>query len=198
MCLVDQATSTCREVITLTPLLRNHWHDFVMHAKWSANPSVGYLEMWIDGVNVLPTHRGANMFPGMRNYLSVGLYRDGHIGDPNLIWPPGTPLAGTHVYGTDGAPEVAYIDGFIAGKTRVAVEPPPPAPPPPPPPPPTTEGGTFAPSPGPSSTPTTPAVAAITGSSFMSGGGCATSGPQTAWLAAPLIGLLVLRRRRRA
>ena len=76
--------------------------------------------MWIDGVNVLPMHRAPNKYPGMRNYLSVGLYRNGHIGDPNLLW-PGT---NNHVYGTDGTPGVAYIDGFIAGLTREAVEPP--------------------------------------------------------------------------
>ena len=192
MCLVDQATSTCREVIILTPLLRNHWHDFVMHAKWSANPSVGYLEMWIDGVNVLPTHRGPNMYPGMRNYLIAGLYRNGHIGDPNLIWPPGTPLAGTHVYGSDGAPGVVYLDGFIAGMTRAAVEPP--TPPPPPTDGGTTGGGTVIPIPA---TPTTPPTVS-TRASFMGAGGCASSGRQGAWLALPVIGLLALRRRRRA
>jgi uncharacterized protein (TIGR03382 family) len=191
ICLVDQATSTCREVIKLTPLLRNHWHDFVMHAKWSSNPSVGFLEMWIDGVNVLPRHPGANMYPGMRNYLSVGLYRNGHIGDPNLIWPAGTPLAGTHVYGTDGTPGVVYIDGFIAGKTRAAVEPPSPPPASPSP----TDSGTFTPTPA---TPT-PTTSAGVGASFLgAGGGCASSGPHTAWLAVPLVGLLALRRRRRA
>jgi MYXO-CTERM domain-containing protein len=136
--------------------------------------------MWIDGVNVLPKHVAANKYPGMKNYLSVGLYRNGHIGDPNLIWPAGTPAAGTHVYGTDGTPGVAYIDGFIAGTTRAAVEPP--APPVPP-------DATGNP------TPSTPSANAA---GFANGGGCASSGPQSAWLALPLIGLLAVRRRRRA
>jgi hypothetical protein len=174
LCLVDQATSTCRETVTLTALLRNHWHDFVMHAKWSSDPNVGFLEMWIDGVNVLPMHRAANKYPGMRNYLSVGLYRNGHIGDPNLMYPNGT-----HVYGTDGTPGVAYIDGFIAGRTRVAVEPSPPAA--------ATSGGSA-----PSTTPATSSAG------FGGEGGCATSGAQSAWLALPLISLFALRRRRRA
>jgi hypothetical protein len=188
LCLVDQATSACRETITLTKLLRGHWHDFVMHAKWSSDPSIGVLEMWIDGNNVLPWHPCSNMYPGMRNYLLVGLYRNGHIGDPSLIWPAGTPLAGQPVYGTDGTPGVVYVDGFIAGKTRVSVDPPVPVDPPP-----ASDGGTFTPA------PTTPTPIPVARSSFMgAGGGCATSGRQGAWLALPLIGLVALRRRRRA
>ena len=52
----------------------------------------------------------------MRNYLVVGLYRNGRIGDPSLLYPNGT-----HVYGTDGTPGVAYLDGFIVGKTQQSV-----------------------------------------------------------------------------
>src|SRR5256885_7924869 len=118
ICMVDQATSDCRETIELAELRRGHWHDFVMHAKWSSDPSVGYLEIWIDGVNVLPKHMASNKYPGMQNYLCIGLYRNVHIGDPNLLYPDGT-----HVYGNDGAPGVAYVDGFIAGKTKESVWP---------------------------------------------------------------------------
>ncbi|HWE24406.1 MAG TPA: heparin lyase I family protein [Myxococcales bacterium] len=178
MCLVDQATSTCRETLTLATLLRNHWHDFVMHAKWSSDPNVGFLEMWIDGVYVLQMHRGPNKYPGMRNYLSVGLYRNGHIGDPNMLWPDGT-----HVYGTDGTPGVAYVDGFIAGYTRAAVEPPAPTSPAPP-----DQSGTAP------ATSTGSTAANFGGGS----GGCASSGAQMAWLALPGIVLFALRRRRRA
>jgi hypothetical protein len=191
MCLVDQKTSACREEINLAPLQRGHWHDFVMHAKWSSDPSVGYLEIWIDGVNVLPKHMGSNKYPNMRNYLCVGLYRNGRIGDPTLTYPNGT-----HVYGTDGAPGVAYVDGLIAGKTRESVEPPQPAPQP---------NGTGS---TPSTTPSEPTTSAPTpsvpgtgqgataGIGFAQGGGCSSTGFQTAWLALPLIGLFAIRRRR--
>ena len=176
MCLVDQTTSACRETLTLATLLREHWHDFVMHAKWSSDPNVGFLEMWIDGVNVLPMHRTSNKYSGMRNYLVVGLYRNGHIGDPNLLFPDGT-----HVYGTDGAPGVAYLDGFIAGKTRAAVEAPTPAPPPS-----SSDAG-----------PSTPQVAITSPTSFAGGSSCASSGSPTALLLVTAIAALVLRRRRR-
>jgi uncharacterized protein (TIGR03382 family) len=169
MCLVDQATSTCREAMNLAPLLRNHWHDFVMHAKWSSDPNVGFLEMWIDGVNVLPKHMTSNKYPGMRNYLLVGLYRNGHIGDPNLLWPDGTRVYPTN----DGTPGVAYVDGFIAGYTREAVEPP---------------AASSVDSSG---------TSATTGSaSFGGSGGCSSSGGTMAWLALPAVALFVLLRRR--
>jgi polysaccharide lyase-like protein len=191
ICLVDHATSACRETIELTELLRGHWHDFVMHAKWSSNPNIGYLEIWIDGVNVLPKHMGSNMFVGMQNYLLVGLYRNLHIGDPNLLYPDGT-----HVYGTDGAPGVAYVDGFVAGKTKESVLPADPTAPP------TADPTTQAPpggDPGPATpTPntTTPATIPITTASAFPQGGCSSTGFQSIWLALPLLGLFALRRRR--
>ena len=116
MCIVDQATSACRETINLATLIRGHWHDIVLHAKWSSVSSIGFLDMWIDGVHVLPMHYGSNKYPGMRNYLVVGLYRNGEIGDPNLTY-----SNGNHVYGTDGTPGVVYMDGFIVGKTQASV-----------------------------------------------------------------------------
>ena len=192
MCLVDQATSACRETINLAPLKRGQWQDIVMHAKWSSDPSVGYLEMWIDGVNALPKHMGSNKYPGMQNYLLIGLYRNGHIGDPNLLYPNGT-----HVFGTDGTPGVAWVDGFIAGKTRDSVLPPaPPA---------MTSGGTSTPPSGSASPSGSPEPATSNGTPISSagvgspqGGGCSSTGFQSAWLALPLFGLFALRRRRSA
>ena len=199
ICLVDQKTSACRETINLTELVRGHWHDFVMHAKWSSDPSVGYLEIWIDGVNVLPKHMGSNKYPGMQNYLCIGLYRNVHIGDPNLLYPDGT-----HVYGTDGAPGVAYVDGFIAGKTKESVLPPDPTPTPGGSTPPTSDGsttppsGTAAPSGSPEPTTSNGTPVSTAGVGFPHGGGCSSSGFQSAWLALPLFGLFALRRRRLA
>ena len=60
---IAEFTRLCRESLDLAPLLRGHWHDFVMHAKWSPDPAVAFLEMWIDGVNVLPTHRAPSANP---------------------------------------------------------------------------------------------------------------------------------------
>jgi hypothetical protein len=195
LCLVDQATSACRETIKLADLQRGHWTDFVVHALWSPDSNTGFLEIWVDGVNVLPKHYGSNMYPGMRNYLCAGLYRNVHIGDPGLRWPDGTP-----VYGAGGSPSVAYLDGFIIGKTMddVLAERPwgtqPEAPPPPPPPPPPAPGAgpdqppaTPVPEPSPDAAP--PQVGAAT-----LGSGCSSTRAQSAWIA---IGLVVLLMRRR-
>lgn len=196
LCLVDQATSACKERMNIAPLERAHWHDFILHAKWSSDASVGFIEIWIDGKLVLPKHFAANKYPGMRNYLIVGLYRNGHIGDPNLLYPNGT-----HVYGTDGQPGVAYLDGFIVGKTQAAVlsEGPfgPPAPPAPP-----ADTGTTAPAPqdpGAATPPANPPAPTATAGAAFPGGGCSSSGASSlAWLAAPLLALALLRRRRHA
>jgi len=195
ICIVDQATSVCRETITLAKLQRSHWHDFILHAKWSSNPSVGYLEIWIDGVNVLPKHFGSNKYPNMRNYMVVGLYRNGHIGDPNLLWPDGS-----HVYGTNGTPGVVYLDGFIVGKTMASVlaerqwgDPPPPPPP---------DAGTPTDSSGATpdagTAPADPPPQQQLSSVAPAGGGCTSTGAQLAWVALPLLALLALRKRRRA
>ncbi|MFL5437948.1 MAG: polysaccharide lyase [Myxococcales bacterium] len=214
MCLVDQRTSACRETINLAELQRGHWHDFVMHAKWSSDPKIGFLEIWIDGVNVLPKHMASNKYPGMRNYLLIGLYRNAHIGDPNLLYPDGT-----HVYGTDGTPGVAYVDGFVVGRTQESVMPPVPEPvattPAPTPTPSTPADGspattpdptTSAPASTPAPTTTAPAstpepagtpVTAKAGIGFPQGG-CSSGGFQSIWLALPLLGLFALRRRRLA
>jgi len=185
MCLVDQATSACRENLELAPLQRGHWHDFVMHAKWSSDPSVGFLEIWIDGQNVLPKHMTSNKYPGMRNYMLAGLYRNGHIGDPNLTYPNGS-----HVYGTDGAPGVVYLDGFIVGRTRESVlDSQTPAAPP------SAGGNTGS---GPTGGSGSAGQAAGAGTGFPEAGGCSSGGLQQAWLALPLFGLFALRRRRAA
>jgi len=199
LCLTDQATSECRENLVLAPLQRNHWHDFIMHAKWSSNPSVGYLEIWIDGVLALPKHFAQNMYPGMRNYLIVGLYRNGYIGDPNLLYPNGT-----HVYGTNGAPGVAYLDGFMDATTQASLlgerpwgtspdagvqsdagtG---------------TDAGTPTPDPAPIPRPAqadsgTPAKTGLAAIGYPAG--CTTGGAQLAWLALPLLAGALIRQRR--
>jgi hypothetical protein len=195
MCLMDQATSTCRQQLNLAPLQRGHWHDFILHAKWSSDPAVGFLEAWIDGANVLPKQMVANKYPGMRNYLLVGLYRNGHVGDPNLLWPNGA-----HVYGSDGTPAVAYLDGFISGKTQQSVMnelpwgPPADAGPAA-----AADAGTPVPVSDPVATP--PVVSSSVGGLAKLGypmSGCSTGGVQQAWLAIPLLALLWRRRRARS
>jgi MYXO-CTERM domain-containing protein len=151
--------------------------------------------MWIDGANVLPKKMTSNKYPGMQNYLLIGLYRNGHIGDPNLLYPDGS-----HVYGTDGTPGVAYVDGFIAGRTRESVldSQQPPAPDPTTTTSPGSGSGSTPPLSGSTSTPgsSAPAIPTKIAGAFPQGGGCSSTGLQSAWLALPLLGLFALRRRK--
>ena len=200
LCIVDQATSTCRESIDLAPLQRAHWHDFVVHAKWSSNPQVGFLEIWIDGVSVLAKHPGANKYPGMRNYLVAGLYRNGRIGDPNLRGPDGS-----HAYGSDGAPGVVYLDGFVIAKTQASVlasrpwGPQPVAPEPDAGTPDADAGSAVDPGAdaGPAVAVSAPQQNAATGLAAIGyPGGCSSTGAQLAWMGLPLVLAGALRRRR--
>jgi hypothetical protein len=165
-------------------------------------------------------HFGSNKYPGMRNYMIVGLYRNGEIGDPNLLYP-----GGRHVYGTDGAPGVVYLDGFIVGKTQASVlgealltdAPPPPAdagtgttPPPgtgtgtdpgdagtvvgnnP------TDPGTAATPPPDNSGSTTAAASPnVTAAAVGGGGGCSSGGLPVIWTSLIGFSILMVKARRR-
>jgi hypothetical protein len=84
-----------------TPLVRGAWHELMLHVRWSADPSVGFAELWYDGVQALPRSSVATAFPGMRNYLKVGYYRDASIQPTSTV----------------------FVDGMVQGATRADVEP---------------------------------------------------------------------------
>jgi hypothetical protein len=90
------------------PLERGRRNQHILHAKWSADPAIGFLEYWINGVKMVGDANGpfrcATMYEGCTNYLVAGIYRRLSIGDPNLIWP------------MDAAPGVDYPHGFVPGK----------------------------------------------------------------------------------
>jgi hypothetical protein len=66
-----------KTVYTHTPITRGDWHDFVLHIKWSANASVGFVELWYDGKLVLPKRMARTLYSSSDvNYLKLGLYRD--------------------------------------------------------------------------------------------------------------------------
>jgi hypothetical protein len=51
------------------------WYDFVFHVKWSSDPNVGFVEVWINGQKVLPLVKIATLYPGVGVYLKQGYYR---------------------------------------------------------------------------------------------------------------------------
>jgi MYXO-CTERM domain-containing protein len=99
------------EVPWRTKLVRGVWHEFIFHVKWSADPKVGFVELWHDGKLVLPKRGAMTMYSGQRNYLKLGLYRN------DSVQPVG----------------VVYHDGFVQATTLADVLPTQVPPPPPPP-----------------------------------------------------------------
>jgi Polysaccharide lyase len=68
------------------------WYDFVFHVKWSPDPNVGSVAMWINGKLVLPTVRAATLYSGQGVYLKQGYYR-GHAQGTTVIYNDGTVVA---------------------------------------------------------------------------------------------------------
>jgi Polysaccharide lyase len=73
------STSGCVPTSTLlrrpAQLRLDHWYDFVVHVKWSSDPSVGFIEGWIDRAKVIPRTRTATLYKGQGAYLKQGFYR---------------------------------------------------------------------------------------------------------------------------
>lgn len=81
------------------PLVRGVWHEFVLHVRWSADPRVGFLELWYDGARVFPLTHLPTLFPGQGGYLKAGLYRHPAIRETQTV----------------------FHDGFVAGASRADV-----------------------------------------------------------------------------
>ena len=64
----------------LAPLQKGRWYDFVLHVKWSASASVGFVEMWINGNRVVPGIFTPTLYAGMTAYAKQGYYRSPHTG----------------------------------------------------------------------------------------------------------------------
>lgn len=88
-------------IVNIGPAGTGSWVDWVMHVKFSADPAVGYVEVWKDGAIVLPRYfpPGGTMYPGPdgvdSSYVKTGLYRDPSIAVPGTLyldnWVIGTP-----------------------------------------------------------------------------------------------------------
>jgi len=92
---------------TVGALERGAWNDFVIHAKWSPDPKVGWFAVYYQGQLVVPKTSTATMYldDGVPTplFLSVGQYRDT------------APTSGT---------AVLHVDAVKVGSTLAAVTPP--------------------------------------------------------------------------
>ena len=69
-----------------------HWFDILLHVKWSKDPTVGFMEMYVDGNKVLDKSNHFSTLDIDKNgnpipvYLKQGLYRANKIGVDETIY----------------------------------------------------------------------------------------------------------------
>jgi hypothetical protein len=82
-------------IVWKAPLVRGQWQDFILHVKWSPDATVGFVELYHNGQLVLPKRSIATQFPGMLNYLKVGLYRSDTVTQTGVVYHDGWTMART-------------------------------------------------------------------------------------------------------
>lgn len=104
------------EPLWVAPLVRGVWHDFVMHIRWSSDPSVGFVEMFHNGEPAVAPTSVPTMLPGQLSYMKMGLYRSREIATDATIYfddiRMGTELADVM---DPAQPAVASVPGETAG-----------------------------------------------------------------------------------
>ena len=92
---------------TILPLVRNfertRRYEIVLHVRWHPDPTQGFVEAFVDGVQAIPFTPMATSYNGVALYAIIGFYRREHVGDPSLTWP------------SDAKPGVDYL-GFVPKK----------------------------------------------------------------------------------
>jgi hypothetical protein len=76
------------------PMRRGQWQDIVIHVKWSGSDSVGFVELWIDGVQQRFDDGSTRRYirtltPGVGAYFKQGLYRQSGIPGTGVIYHDG-------------------------------------------------------------------------------------------------------------
>jgi hypothetical protein len=76
------------------PLRRGEWQDIVMHIKWSGSDSIGFVELWVNGVrqtfdNGQQRRNIRTMYPGISNYFKQGYYRESGISATGVVYHDG-------------------------------------------------------------------------------------------------------------
>ncbi len=51
------------------------WHDFAVHVLWSRDPDKGFVEVWLDGEQVVPRKKTATLLDENPAFFQIGLMR---------------------------------------------------------------------------------------------------------------------------
>jgi len=68
------------------PLRRGRWHDVVMRVRWSGSDERGQIQLWMNGVEVLPTVAIRTLYPGEGAYMKMGYYRNETIAPTGVVY----------------------------------------------------------------------------------------------------------------
>jgi hypothetical protein len=65
------------------------WNDITVHLKFSADPAVGFAEIWVNGNNVLPLTHVRMLDTSGGVYMEQAIYHPGEDG-PHILYLDGT------------------------------------------------------------------------------------------------------------
>jgi len=85
----DPFNPTVRWYTISNTRVNNQWYDFVFRIKWSRSNSVGLIQVWLNGVVVVPISMGANLYINEGAYLKQGFYRNA-FGSTAILYHDGT------------------------------------------------------------------------------------------------------------
>lgn len=93
------------------------WHRFVYHVVWSADPSVGSVSLWVDGVKWVDARPARTYVDDQRAFIQLGLFSN-------------TAPSATATLYVDAAMEGESYQDVAMGMPEMPAPEPPPAPPP--------------------------------------------------------------------
>jgi hypothetical protein len=75
------------------PMNRGQWQAFRMHAYWSSDASKGFVELWVNGVQVVAKTYDKTLIAGYDNYWKQGLYRSPDASTVAVIYHDGAAMS---------------------------------------------------------------------------------------------------------
>lgn len=96
-----------------TPLIRGRWSKFTAHIHWSADASLGWMEVFYNGKLAMPRTYG---FTGALTYLKMGLYRDASVWQTESIYQDGMVKADA-LEDVESTPVIAPPEAVDGGAT---------------------------------------------------------------------------------
>jgi hypothetical protein len=100
----------------VVPLQYGHWYDWTWHVKWSTDPTVGYVQWWSDGRQVVPPANGKDIYgnPWPAHYQTMFAQADGT--------PAPDDFRVGYYRGTQAYPETLFVDSVKVGPTMASVQ----------------------------------------------------------------------------